>query len=90
MKINVYTRNYISSVFVTRCRTCIYVCGIASLLVVSTLQAQDPTPEPTPDSTPAATQNDIRDEIITFRRVVIIMGGITLGWQTCLLLFKHH
>jgi hypothetical protein len=31
-----------------------------------------------------------RDEIIIFRRLVIIMAGIGFGWQTCLLLFKHH
>jgi hypothetical protein len=31
-----------------------------------------------------------RDEMITFRRLVVIMAGVGLGWQTCLLLFKHH
>jgi hypothetical protein len=66
--------------------------GVAILLgaslVVSTLQAQDPTPTPTPS--PEATMTEVRDEIVTFRRLVIIMGGIALGWSTCLLIFKYH
>jgi hypothetical protein len=85
--------------------TCIWM----ALSVVSTLQAQTPTPTPAPTATPlsspggppattdqeglAQVRDEIiitRDEIITFRRLVIIMAGIGLGWQTCLLLFKHH
>ncbi len=54
--------------------------------VVSTLQAQDPTPTPSPETT----LTEVRDEIVTFRRLVVIMGGIGLGWTTCILIFKHH
>jgi hypothetical protein len=68
---------------------------LGASLVVSTLQAQDPTPTPAPSgSPPAATELEglaqIRDEVIAFRRLVIIMAGISLGWSTCLLIFKHH
>jgi hypothetical protein len=66
------------------------VASIAVLLgtsiVVSTLRAQEPTPTPSPE----ATMTEVRDEIVAFRRLVIIMGGITLGWSTCLLIFKYH
>jgi hypothetical protein len=93
----------------TRCLASITACIWMALSVVSTLQAQDPTPTPAPSSTPlsspgappattdqeglAQVRDEIivaRDEIITFRRLVIIMAGIGLGWQTCLLLFKSH
>jgi hypothetical protein len=68
-------------------------------------QDPTPTPSSTPLSTPGAppatTDQEglaqvrdeiisVRDEVITFRRLVIIMAGIGLGWQTCLLLFKSH
>jgi hypothetical protein len=67
--------------------------------------APSATPSATPLSSPggawAATDQEglaqvrdeiivARDEIIVFRRLVIIMAGIGLGWQTCLLLFKYH
>jgi hypothetical protein len=63
--------------------------------------APSSTPLSTPGAPPAATDQEglaqvrdeiigVRDEIITFRRLVIIMAGIGLGWQTCLLLFKNH
>jgi hypothetical protein len=68
------------------------VASIAVLLgtsiIVSTLQAQEATPTPTP--APEATMTEVRDEIVSFRRLVIIMGGISLGWSTCLLIFKYH
>jgi hypothetical protein len=93
----------------TRSLASIAACIWMALSVVSTLQAQDPTPTPAPSSTPLSTPGaapattdqeglaqvrdeiiGVRDEVITFRRLVIIMAGIGLGWQTCLLLFKSH
>jgi hypothetical protein len=80
--------------------------GQAQIPVATPTPTPTATPEPSatpaPSATPpAATEQEglaevrdaiflTRDELITFRRLVIIMAGIGLGWQTCLLLFKYH
>ncbi len=65
---------------------------LLTLIVVSTLQAQDkdpeptPTPEPTPSCEPCIQQQI--DETIALRRFLIILGGTWMGWQVCMLVYK--
>jgi hypothetical protein len=85
-----------------RYRTCKIVGAVFALIVVvSTLQAQvnsTPTPTPTatatvePSPTPATEcdtcQQAQLDEAITLRRLLILFGGMWMGWQTCVLIYK--
>ncbi len=79
--------------------------GVLSLVAQGQTPTPTPAPSAVPLSSPGApwattdqeglaqVRDEIivaRDEMIVFRRLVIIMAGIGLGWQTCLLLFKYH
>jgi hypothetical protein len=98
---NEHSNNHHAVFLNTRRAALIAACIWLGLSVMVEAQTSSPTPLSSPGAPWATTDQEglaqvrdeiivARDEMIVFRRLVIIMAGIGLGWQTCLLLFKHH